>query len=167
MLNLIWAESKDGIIGKGNKLPWNIKTDLKFFKDTTSGHSIVMGNSTFKSLGEKPLPNRKNYVLTNNEDLLTEDADNNDVIYTKNFKYFIELAKTEDVFIIGGASIYKLFMDYADKIYRTKIDKLYTGDTKAEPIDKLKWVKVSSTHVKNNREPNLYFEVFRRIDNFL
>lgn len=167
MLNLIWAESKDGIIGKDNKLPWNIKTDLKFFKNITSGHSVVMGNSTFKSLGERPLPNRKNYVLTKNEELLNaENLDNKNVIYTKNFKYFIELSKTEDVFVIGGSSIYKLFMDYADKIYRTKIDKLYAGDTKSEPINKYEWVKVSTKHVKNNREPNLYFEVFRRIDNF-
>lgn len=114
-LSMIAAVGKGNELGKNNGLIWNIPNDLKFFKEKTIGKTVVMGASTFHSIG-KPLPQRKNIVITHqNIDKVS--------IYKSIREFLIDYKnKTEEVFIIGGASIYKEFIDYVSTIYLTEID---------------------------------------------
>ena len=115
-LSMIAAVGKGNELGKNNGLIWNIPNDLKFFKEKTIGKTVVMGANTFHSIG-KPLPQRKNIVITHqNIDKV--------LIYKSIREFLIDYKnKTEEVFIIGGASIYKEFIDYVSTIYLTEIDE--------------------------------------------
>lgn len=123
-INIIAAIGKNNELGKNNNLIWRIKDDMKFFKDTTMGHPIVMGRKTFESL-PKVLPGRKNIVLSRN------DINNKEIEVYKSIKEFLINYENfkDDVFIIGGASIYKEFIDLANKMYLTEIDSI---DNKAD-----------------------------------
>lgn len=116
-ISMIAAIGKNNELGKNNSLIWDIKEDLKFFKDTTMGHPVVMGRNTFLSL-PKVLPGRKNIVISD------VDLINNKIEVYKSIKEFLtnyEKCKDE-LFIIGGASIYKQFIDLSNKLYLTEID---------------------------------------------
>ena len=132
MITIIAACSKNRAIGKDNKLLWHLPNDLKRFKKITTGKTILMGRKTFESIG-KPLPNRKNIVLSNNKDLLIEGCE----VITS----ISELNLIEDIVIIGGEQIYKLFIDLADVIELTLIDKYFEGDTFFPEIDLDKFIK--------------------------
>lgn len=114
-LSMIAAIGKNNELGKNNDLIWNIPNDLKFFKEKTIGKTVVMGANTFHSIG-KPLPKRTNIVITHqNIDKV--------LIYRSIREFLMDYKnKTEEVFIIGGASIYKEFIDYASNLYLTEID---------------------------------------------
>ena len=116
-INVIAAIGKNNELGKNNDLVWRLKGDMKFFRETTMGHPIVMGRKTFESL-PKVLPGRKNIVISSNEILNTE------IEKYKSLKEFLLKYKefNEDVFIIGGASIYNQFINLASKLYLTEID---------------------------------------------
>ena len=113
MINIIAAVGKNNELGLNNKLIWNIPEDLQYFKRTTIGKTVVMGRKTYESIG-KPLSNRNNIVLTR------KNIEIEGVNIVKNYE---EVLKIEDeTFIIGGASIYELFLPYADNIYLTEIE---------------------------------------------
>ena len=132
MITLIAACSKNRAIGKDNKLLWHLPNDLKRFKRLTTGKTVVMGRKTFESIG-KPLPNRKNIILTNNKDLIIEGCE----VITS----ISELNLIEDIVIIGGEQIYKIFIDLADVIELTLIDKYFDGDAFFPEIDLDKFIK--------------------------
>ena len=139
IVSLIAAvDSKNGI-GLNGVMPWgHIKEDMQFFRSTTTGYTVVMGRITFESLGCKPLPKRKNIVISSgiNKELL-EKYDN--LFYENSFESAISkllLEKHNQIFIIGGESIYKKALDYADKIYLTHIDKDYNCDRFFPEINK-------------------------------
>ena len=115
--SIIAAIGKNNELGKDNDLIWSLTHDMKFFRKTTSGKTIIMGRRTFESL-PKMLPNRKHIVLSSSENFPDE------VTVYKTLKELLESLKdsTEEVFVIGGASIYKLFIDHSDKMYLTLID---------------------------------------------
>ena len=122
MISLIWAQGLNGEIGLDNRLPWNIPNDLKYFKKITTGHTVVMGRKTFESMGCQLLPNRKNVIITTQEDYRVEGAT---VI-----NYIDEIKSLEgEVFIIGGAKLFETTVDIADKIYRTLIYGFFEADT--------------------------------------
>lgn len=115
-VNIIVAAGKDGAIGKNGDLIWRISSDLKRFKALTMGHTVIMGRNTWDSLPKKPLPGRRNIVVSRNPDFEAEGAT---VVQSPEDA----LAAAEgDPFIIGGEQIYKIFMPYATKIYLTAID---------------------------------------------
>lgn len=116
-INIIAAVGKNNELGKNNDLVWRLKGDMKFFRDTTMGHSIVMGRKTFESL-PKLLPGRKHIVISTNE------IKNDEIELYKSIRDFLVKYQNidEDIFIIGGASIYKQFIDLASKLYLTEID---------------------------------------------
>lgn len=118
-INIIAAIGKNNELGKNNDLIWKFKQDMKFFRDTTMGHPIVMGRKTFESL-PKILPGRKNIVIS------TNDIKNDEIEIYKSIKEFlINYQKYgDDIFIIGGASIYNQFIDLANKLYLTEIDAI-------------------------------------------
>lgn len=116
-ISMIAAIGKNNELGKNNDLIWKVKEDLKFFKDTTMGHPVVMGRNTFLSL-PKVLPGRKNIVISD------VDIINNEIEMYRSIKEFLTNYDKykEELFIIGGASIYKQFIDLANNLYLTEID---------------------------------------------
>ena len=121
MITLIVACSKNKVIGKDNKLIWHVPGDLKRFKELTSGHTVLMGRKTFESIG-KPLPNRRNIILTRDPNFKVEGC----LVY-HNLSEVLELYKN-DLFVIGGEEIYKQTIGYADSIELTLINKEFDGD---------------------------------------
>ena len=117
-ISIVAAIGKNNELGKDNNLIWHLKEDLKFFKELTTNHVIVMGRKTFESL-PKMLPNRHHIVITSNNNL------NNEIEVFKNIESFLETYKDyeDEIFIIGGSSIYKSFLDYSNKLYLTEIDE--------------------------------------------
>ena len=139
IVSLIAAvDSKNGI-GLNGIMPWgHIKEDMQFFRTTTTGHAVVMGRVTFESLGSKPLPKRKNIIVSSNiNNEILEKYDN--LCYEMSFENAISkllLEKNNQIFIIGGESIYKKALDYADRIYLTHINKDYGCDRFFPDFDK-------------------------------
>ncbi len=125
MISIICAIGKNNEIGFQNKLLWDIPDDMKHFKDITMGHTVVMGQKTFKSIG-KPLPNRHNIIVTLDKNFKANGCE---------IKYSLEDVlkegknKSEEVFIIGGGQIYKQSIPYADKLYLTLVDDSPEADT--------------------------------------
>lgn len=116
-ISIIAAIGKNNELGKNNDLIWHLPNDLKFFKDVTSGHTVLMGRNTFWSL-PKVLPNRTNIVITD----VDEDYPKGVVIYNSIESFMNDYRdKDEEVFIIGGASIYKQFIDVAENLYLTEV----------------------------------------------
>lgn len=115
-INIIAAIGENNELGKNNDLIWKLKKDMKFFKEITMGNPIVMGRKTYESL-PKVLPGRKNIVISTNE------IKNNEIELYKSIKEFLINYKNYEgnVFIIGGASIYEQFIDFASKLYLTEI----------------------------------------------
>lgn len=121
MLEMILATDKNGCIGKDGKLPWHIPSDLKHFRKTTTQKTIVMGYTTWISLGETPLPNRNNLILTRKK------SGRN---YLNSLDEIVALSESEHVIIIGGAQLYNELAQYVSKIYLTHVDtQVEGGDT--------------------------------------
>ena len=126
MIAIIVAMDIDNLIGKNNTLPWYYPDDLAYFKKITTGKTVLMGRKTFESIisrNKKPLPNRKNIVLTSN---LQFQYSGVEVIHDGNA--YLKQTK-EDVFVIGGKQVYELALPYAEQLYITRINKKYEGDT--------------------------------------
>ena len=133
----IVAISENHAIGKDNKLLWYLPNDLKHFKTITSGHTVIMGRKTFDSVG-KPLPNRRNIIITRQAITIAGCEVVNSI------EAAIALCKTEDeVFIVGGAEIYKQAMHLTDRIYLTIVHKEFDGDSFFPEINKQNWKEIS------------------------
>ncbi len=134
-ISIIVAIAENYAIGKDNKLLWHISEDLKRFKKLTSGHKVIMGRNTFLSLPKGALPGRTNIVITDNPH---EKFENCIMVYSideaKNL-----CDKNEEIFIIGGASVYRQFLAFADKLYITWVNKKFEADTFFPEIDENKW----------------------------
>lgn len=122
-LTAIVAMTPERIIGANGTLPWHLPADLAFFKRTTSGHPIVMGRTTYESIG-RPLPKRRNIVLTRNPDW---HADGVEVIHSPEALSKLDL--DGEVFIIGGSQIYELFLPRLDEILVSHVHHCHPGDT--------------------------------------
>ncbi|MEK7471589.1 MAG: dihydrofolate reductase [Patescibacteria group bacterium] len=118
MISLIAAIGKNNELGKGNTLLWHLPADMKHFKEITTLHPVIMGRKTFESIG-KPLPNRRNIVITRN---LNYKMDGVELVYSLNEALDLFPNQNEEIFIIGGAELYKQTMPVADKLYITHID---------------------------------------------
>ena len=151
MLSIIVAIANDNVIGKDNKLIWHLPEDLKRFKSLTTGHTIIMGRKTFESLG-RVLPNRKHIVLCNDKKL---NIDNENVEVLGDISLLKEYIDSEEEnFIIGGATIYRLLMPYANKLYLTKIDKSFEGDVYFPEINENEWEEIKREKgLKNEENP--------------
>lgn len=140
MIALVVAYDQNHVIGANGSLPWHYPEDLKYFKKVTSGHTVLMGRITYesilKSLG-KPLPNRHHVVVSK-----TLKDDRVEVI--EDLEHYLENA-TDDVYIIGGASIYAQTLPWVDRLYITHIDASFQGDTAFPPWDKSQFKTVEET----------------------
>lgn len=132
---IIAAVGRNGVIGADNRLPWRIPEDLARFKELTMGHAIVMGRSTFESIG-RPLPGRTNIVLTRRDDWSHEG-----VRVAGSLDEALEMAEGEDqdVFIAGGAEVYRAALPIADRLEITEVDAEPDGDTIFPPVDWSRW----------------------------
>ena len=136
-ISIIVAIAQNYAIGKNNQLLWHMPNDLKHFKQITSGRTIIMGRKTYESVG-KPLPNRRNIVVTR-QDIQIPGCE-----VVKSIDEGLSLCAHEDeVFIGGGAEIYRQAMDITDRIYLTIIHKDFEADTFFPEIDYLKWDEAS------------------------
>lgn len=134
-ISIIVAIARNYAIGKDNKLLWHISNDLKRFKRITQGHPVIMGKKTFESLPKAPLPNRTNIVLT---DIPGEKTEGCTMAYS--IEEALELCGNEqESFVIGGGSVYRQFLPYANKLYITKINKDFEGDTFFPEINEKEW----------------------------
>ena len=137
MINLIWAMDKNQLVGDGDRIPWHIKEDLLYYKSKTKGKIVVMGDTTYYSLKsyykDKPLPYAKIYVATIDKNLKIEDS-LNEVIMVYDLISFLKDFKDE-LWVCGGATIYKLSLPYADYLYISYIDGEYKGDRYFPKID--------------------------------
>lgn len=162
MITFVYAQDKNGGIGLNNQLPWHLPGDLHFFKKTTMGKTIVMGRKTFESMGCRLLPGRKSVVLTRDKSY-GHQIEGLTVLYSKN--EVLNLAKNEEVMIIGGAEIFNLFWNEANLIIRTYIDATFECDVFMPEINKVDWnLLCSETHV-TDQEPiiNYQFQKWERI----
>lgn len=159
-VSLVLAVTKNGIIGNQNKLPWTLPSDLKRFKETTMGHPVVMGRTTFESIGA-PLPGRDNIVLTRSGVI------EHPGVHTANSleeacslaKRFAENRDVSEIMIIGGGDIFDQTRGMADKVYLTTVDMEADGDTTFRALDAANWTEVSSEDVKAGPKDTADFTV--------
>lgn len=138
MISIIVAIAEDYGIGYKNELLWHIPEDLKRFKQITSGKTVVMGKRTWESLPKRPLPLRKNIVITDNPEDKFDGA-----VMAYSIPGAVEMSGNDEIFIIGGGSIYKQFMLLADRLYITHVHSSSLADVYFPEIDKSVWNIVS------------------------
>ena len=142
-VSIIVAVSENNVIGKDNDLIWHFPKDTKFFKDTTLGHHVIMGRKNWESIPEKyrPLPDRKNIIVTRNNNFKYKGA-----TVVNSIEKAIEVSRAsedEEIFIIGGGEIYKLGFKYVDKLYITEIYAEVDGNTYFPEWNKKDWKEIS------------------------
>ena len=138
-ISIVVAISQNNAIGKNNQLLWHLPADLKHFKEITSGNCIIMGRKTYDSIG-RPLPNRRNVVITRNTALKIEDVE-----VVTSLEDAISLCENEkEIFIIGGAEIYKEALALTDTIYLTTVHQHYDADAFFPEIKSEDWLEIDS-----------------------
>jgi len=173
ILSIISAIGNNNEIGRKNGLLWDLPIDMKHFRETTSGHPVIMGQRTFESLGVdsngnpgKPLPNRRNIVLTLDKEF---KRDNIETVYsTEELDELLKntMKEDEEAFLIGGGQIYKLLLNKTNRLYITHVNESFPdADTYFPTIDENIWKKVSENkHQKNDK--NIYdtnFVIYEKI----
>lgn len=159
-ISIIVAIASNYAIGKDNNLLWHISDDLKRFKQITKNHFIVMGKRTYFSLPTRPLPNRTNMIIT---DVAGEQVDN--CVMAHSIEDAIDkMDKSKENFIIGGGSIYKQFMPFANKLYITRVHKDFEADTFFPGISLNEWELASQQHVTDDYQNDFTytFEIYNR-----
>jgi dihydrofolate reductase len=147
MISIIVAIAQNGTIGDKNALLWHIKEDMRFFRTTTSGHPVIMGRKTFESLGSKPLPKRKNIVITRS------DVEFEGAFVAHSLEEAIAMADDDaEVFIMGGAQIYAQALNIADRMYITRVERDYEGDTSFPEVDYSKWKLVAEERYERGED---------------
>lgn len=162
-MNLIVAVDKNWAIGLGNKLLVSIPADMKFFRETTSGKVVVMGRKTLESFpGGQPLKKRTNIVLTKNTQSAPKDA-----VVVHDVDELLETLKgypDEDIFVIGGESIYRQLLPYCDTAYVTKIDHAYHADTYFPNLDEdAQWKMTGVTEEQTYFDLEYVFARYERV----
>ena len=159
-ITLIVAAAENNAIGKNNQMPWHLPNDFKYFKKNTLGHSVVMGRKTFESIG-KPLIDRRNIILTRNLNYTHEDVD-----VANSVQEVLNYCRDErEIFIIGGAEIYKQTLPFANTVLLTRVHTNIDGDAYFPELLDHEWKLVrAERHEKDDKHAyNYTFEVYERI----
>ena len=161
IISLIWAMSRNRVIGRDNKLPWHLPDELKYFKEQTLGKPVIMGRKTFESMSS-PLPNRLNIVLTRHKLKLR------DVIVVNSLDEAFTQAKQrcasneiEECFVIGGASVYDEALPHAARLYATTINAVIQGDTYFPEYNENSWRLIANIHHPQDSEHVYSYDVRR------
>ena len=156
-LSAIVAMAANRCIGKDNTLPWRLPADLKRFKQLTMGHTLLMGRKTYESIG-RPLPGRTTVVVTRQRDYAPEG-----VRVAHSLEQALELARGDEVFIAGGADLYRQALERVRRLYLTRIDRDYPGDTFFPEVDLSGWRLVTEEpHPATATEPPFSFLTYER-----
>ncbi len=157
IISLIAAVSENNVIGKNNDLPWHLPADMKFFKDKTMSHCVVMGRKNFDSIPDRfrPLSGRTNIIVTRQKDFSAEG-----VKVAHSIDEAIQLAKDSgenECFIIGGGEIFRQSVDKSDKIYLTRIHHHIDGDVFFPELNKRDWKEISRREHPADEKNNYSF----------
>ena len=158
------AKAKNNVIGKDNQLIWKLSTDLRLFKKLTTGHHILMGRKTYESVG-KPLPNRTSIVITRNKDF--EVPDGHFAFHSLQEAIQFCISKNLDqVYVIGGAEIYRQSLPICDELIVTEVDAAPEGDVYFPEIDPDKWKVISEEHFQKDEKNEYDFDlvIYKRND---
>ena len=161
VVSLIVAMARNGVIGKDNRLPWHLPEDLKRFKRLTMGHHIIMGRKTYESIG-RLLPGRTSVIVSRRRDYVVPGA-----IIAHSLEEAIEhCANDDEIFVIGGAEIYRAALPLADRLLITQIDRELAGDTVFPAVDWSLWREIERQPVPENDAQGLpaHFVVYVRIE---
>jgi dihydrofolate reductase len=139
-ISILVAVADNGVIGSGNRLPWRIPEDLKRFRQLTTGHTVIMGRKTFESIG-KPLPDRKNVVISRTMPL------SGSVVVARSLEEALQAAQGDELFIIGGDSVYRQAMPLVQQLHVTHVHTLAEGDAFFPEISEKDWVRVACSDV--------------------
>jgi dihydrofolate reductase len=139
---MIAAMTKNRTIGFENDMPWHLPDDLKFFKSVTTGKPVIMGRRTFESIGNRPLPNRQNLVISRQADYKPEGVE----VFNSVDAALSNLSNVEEVVIMGGGQLYNMMLPEADKLYLTLINATINGDTYFPDWTKLAWNELERLH---------------------
>ena len=153
MISIIVAACEDNVIGKDNRLLWRLSGDLKFFKSTTYGHPLIMGRKTFESIG-KPLPGRTIIAVSRQSEYAHEG-----VIVVSSLEDAVKKANEldEEIFIAGGGEIYRQALSLADRIYFTKVNAKYEGDTFFPKLSGEDWLLINQEdHLADDKNEHDY-----------
>lgn len=162
ILSAIVAIGANNVIGKDNELPWYLPADLKYFKKMTMGHPVIMGRKSYESIG-RPLPKRTNIVLTLDPYYISSG-----ILVAHSLGEAISLAEeleNDEVFIIGGATIYEMSLPHLDRLYVTEVHKEFEGDTFFPDWNKDEWKLVTEEHHPSDDANNFdySFKIYERI----
>ncbi len=160
MISIIAALAENRVIGVNNTLPWRLPNDLKHFRRLTTGHAIILGRKNYESIG-KPLPERTNIVITRNRDFRADGC-----LIAHSLDEALTLAKNDpEIFVIGGAEIYRAALARADRLYLTRVHAAIAGDTHFPEFDETEWREISrERHERDERHAYAYsFVVLERI----
>lgn len=161
MISLLVAMDQNNVIGYDNDMPWHLPKDLKYFKETTTNHTIIMGRKTYESIG-RALPKRRNIVLTRSQNNFPNDIE---VIHDlEDIRKLNDAQPNEEFFVIGGGHLYKQVLPFADKLYITEIDATFKGDTYFPEFSSDNWEQISKVKGEKNETNNYdyYFVVYER-----
>jgi dihydrofolate reductase len=164
-ISIIVAAANNGVIGKGNTIPWRLPTDMKYFKEVTSGSTVIMGRKCWESIPAKfrPLPNRHNIVVTRDENYVAEGAEVvHDLVSVLNEYSYDGIGQQTEAFVIGGSEIYEAAFKYADKLYYTVILADIEGDILLKGFDPEKWKLVESSAESVENGLTFKFDIFER-----
>ncbi len=159
MVSIIVAIAENGVIGDNNSLLWHIREDMVRFRTLTTSHPVIMGRKTYESIG-KPLPNRTNVVVSR-----TVSAIEGCIVTDSLEKAIGMFPPQEEIFIIGGAQIYRQAMDLADRLYLTIVHRPYEGDTSFPLPDPGQWLETSRRefpHGEKFEYPFTFIDLVRR-----
>ena len=162
MLTFVWIEDENQLIGQANKLPWHLPAELKHFKAVTVGDAVLMGRKTYEALPIKPLPNRRNIILTRNKDYVAPGAE---VFHSKEAILSAVDTDQQTLHIIGGGEIYRLFIDEVDELYQTIIEGDFEGDTYFPTLDFSEFELLSEKEGivdEANRHPHTFYHYRRK-----
>lgn len=153
IISIIAAIGKNHELGKNNDLLWHISADLKRFKKITSGHPVIMGRKTFNSINNKPLPNRRNIIITHSVRYAFPDVE---IVHSVT-EALKKIGDDEEVFILGGATIYEQFLPFTDKMYLTLIDKEYDADTFFPRFDPEQWKTLENISITDDNQAGVKY----------
>jgi len=158
VISLIWAMDNNRLIGANNQMPWHLPADMAWFRQHTLGKPVLMGRKTFDSLG-KPLPNRRNIILSRQTDLQVEGCE---VVH--DIEAALQMFEHEELMVMGGAEIYALALPFAQQLYATNIEHSFEGDAWFPKIDMNQW-QLAQHEQHQADEKNKYpyrFEIYKR-----
>lgn len=159
-ISIIAAVASNGVIGRGNQLPWRLPSDLRRFRALTTGHAVIMGRRTFESIG-RPLPNRTNIVLSRSGAALPES-----VVRVASLAEGLRAVPADrEAFVIGGHSLFQEALPIADRLCLTEIDCPFDGDVHFPPWSRADWELVSEERQDPdaNHECGYWFRVYTRL----